>query len=291
MWSMPVSELLEDGSTRLSDDDGSFVFRRPRPGILVVRFVGQDSGQFGEGPFEEMEAEAARFGPLHIFLDTSLADVTEVDVVTRWTSWLRALPVWVRAIEILHGSQVTGLSVAIAAHLARRDRLKAYADQPRFEAVIRQAAPSFVGLDAPLPAALPTVRHEHHDGRDTFRSDSASLSVRSAGPGRVMLTLGGFDRGEFGGTPFDEIRRRTDPHLGLHLLLDLRDARGAARHVADCWTQWFATHRPSLKAVDVLVGSRGVHVAVAVAQHFSGTDDLVRIHRDPARFDEATARS
>ena len=289
---MPVRELLEDGSTRLHDDEGAFVFRRPRPGALVVRFVGRDSGQFGEKPFEEMEAEAARFGPLHIFLDTSPADVTEVDVVTRWTSWLRSLPVWVRAIEILHGQQMTGLNVAIAAHLARRDRLKAYADQPRFEAAIRRVAPSFVGLDAPLPAALPAVRHEHHEGgHDIYRSDSASLSVRSAAPGRVILTLGGFDRGEFGGTPFDEIRRRTDPRLGLHLLLDLRDARGAARHVADGWTQWFATHRRSLKAVDVLVDSRGVHVAVAFAQHFSGTDDLVRIHRDPARFDEATARS
>jgi hypothetical protein len=291
MWPMPVSELLEDGSTRLSDDAGAFVFRRPRPGVLVVRFVGRDGGQFGETPFEEMEAEAARFGPLHIFLDTSLADGADSEVVARWTNWLRALPVWVRTIEILHGSEMTGLNVAIAAHLARRDRLKAYADPPRFVAAIRQAAPSFAGFDVPLPPPCPSVRHEHRDGRDIFRSDSASLSVRSTGPGRVLLTLSGYDRGEFGGIPFDEIRRRTDPRLGLHLLLDLRDARGAAPHVAEGWTYWFATNRHSLKGVDVLVDNRTVHAAVAFAQHVSGTHGLVRIHRDPVRFDEALARS
>ena len=289
---MPVSELLEDGSTRLYNGDGAFVFRRPRPGILVVRFVGRDRGQFGERPFEEMEAEAARFGPLHVYLDTSLAEVSGVDVVARWTSWLRCLPAWIRAIDILHGSEMTGLNVAIAAHLARRpDRLTAYADAERFVAAIRQAVPSFAGLEAPLPPPLPPVRQEHHHDSDVFRSDSASLAVRSAGRGRVMMTFGGYDRGEFGGTPFDEIRRRTDARLGLHLLLDLREARGAARHVADGWTHWFATQRRVLRAVDVLVDSRSVYTAVAYAQHVSGTQDLIRIHRDPARFEEGMARS
>lgn len=289
---MPASEFLEDGSTHLYDDAGAFVFRRPRPGVLVVRFAGRDTGQFGERPFDEMEAEAARFGPLRIFLDTSPADVAEVDVVARWSSWLRALPVWVQAIDILHGSEMTGLNVAIAAHLARRDRLQSYADPQRFVARIRQEDPPFSGLDAPLAPPLPPVQHERHpDGSDTFCSPSARLAVRSAAPGRMVLTLGGYDRGEFGGTPFDEIRRRTDPRLGLHLLLDLREARGAARHVADGWTHWFATHRRSLNAVDVLVDDRSVHAAVAFAQHRSDTHDLVRIHRDPARFDEALAPS
>jgi hypothetical protein len=105
------------------------------------------------------------------------------------------------------------------------------------------------------------------------------------------MTISGYDRGEFGGTPFDEIHRRIDPRVGLHLLLDLREARGATAHVADAWAQWFAAHRRDLRSVDVLVNVQSVHVAVTFARHLSGTGDLIRIHRDAARFDEAMARS
>lgn len=289
---MPVRELLEDGSTRLYDSDGAFLFRRPRPALLVVGFAGRDLGQFGEGPFEEMEAEAARFGPLHLYMDTSHAEVSDVDVVNRWTGWLRHLPVWVRTLDLLHGSEMTGLNVAIAAHLAHRPgRVKAYTNPQRFVTVLRQALPSFAGLDAPLPPALPAVQQGQDHGSDVFRSGSATLAVRSLAPGRVLMTFSGYDRGEFGGTPFDEIRRRTDPRIGLHLLLDLREARGAAAHVAEAWAQWFATHHHALRAVDVLVNSHSVQFAVSFAQHVSGTRNLIRVHRDPIRFAESMDRS
>jgi hypothetical protein len=284
--------LLEDGSTRLSDPDGAFLFRRPRPGVLLIAISGRDVGQFGEIPFEEMEAEAARFGPLAIYLDTSGAEVAGAEVVTRWTGWLRQLPVWVRSLDILHGGETTGLNVAIAAHLARRPgRLTAHDDRERFVRAVRQAAPSFSGPDVPPPPPLPAVRREHHGDSDVFRAGTATLTVRSLGPARVLVTIGGYDRGEFGGTPFDEIHRRTDARPGLQLLLDLREARGAAAHVAEAWTQWFATHRRAMSSVDVLVDSQSVHVAVNFAQHLSGTGDLIRIHRDATRFEEAMARS
>ena len=61
--------------------------------------------------------------------------------------------------------------------------------------------------------------------------------------------------------------------------------------MAEAWTQWFATHRRTMRWVDALVDSQSVHVAVNFAQHLSGTGDLIRIHRDAARFEEAMARS
>ena len=71
-------ELFEDGSTRLSIAEAAFVFRRPRPGVLVVTGTGWDRGQFGDVPFEEIEAEGARFGPLELFIDTSGMEFVEV---------------------------------------------------------------------------------------------------------------------------------------------------------------------------------------------------------------------
>ena len=285
-------ELLEDGSSRLFDAEAAFLFRRPRPGVLVVSGSGRDRGQFGDVPFEEIEAEAARFGPLDLFIDTSGLEFADGAVVGRWTAWFRQLPPSVRSLGILHGAEMTGLNVAVAAHLARHSgRLRVHPHRSRFEHDIRQVARDFAGLDAPLPLALPPARDtETTAGVVTLEATSARLEVRPIGVGRVLATIEGYDRGEFGRTPFDEIHRLARTGSGWRLFLDLRAARGATAHVADAWTRWFASQRGVLEAVDVLVESRSVHVAVSYAQHSSGTHHLIRVHRDPTSFEAAVAR-
>jgi hypothetical protein len=283
--------LFEDGSTRLSDAEGAFLFRRPRPGVLVVSGSGRDRGQFEDSPFEEIEGDGARFGPIDLFIDTSALEFADAAVVRRWTAWLRQLPASVRSLGILHGAEMTGLNVAVAAHLARlAGRLRVQPDRRRLEQAIRQVASSFIGLDAPLPAALPPARRtETATGIVTLEGTSARLEVQPMRAGRVLVSMEGYDRGEFGGTPFDEIHRRAGTPSGWRLFLDLRAARGATVHVSDAWTGWFASHRRILEAVDILVESRTVHVAVSYAHHSSGTHHLARLHRRSHSFEEALA--
>lgn len=180
-----VRELLEDGSTLLSDDDGAFLFRRPRPGLLVIGISGRDVGQFGEAPFEEMEAEAARFGRLAIYLDTSATDVAGADVVTRWTGWLRQLPVWVRSLDILHGRETTGLNVAIAAHLARRPgRLTAHDDRQRFaKAVVKRRRRSPAWMSRLHRRFPPSAGSATAIATSSGRARQSSRCARSARPG------------------------------------------------------------------------------------------------------------
>jgi hypothetical protein len=286
-------ELLEDGSNRLIDAEGALLFRRPRPGVLVMSGSGRDRGQFGDVPFRDIEAEAFRFRPLDLFIDSSGLDLADRAVVSRWTAWLRELPGSVQSLGILHGSGMTGVNVAVAAHLARHPgRLRVRRDRARFEQDIHEVAPSFAGLDAPLAPALTPARHtETADGRALLEASSARLEIRSLRVGRVVVTIEGYDRGEFGATPFDEIHRRAGTQSGWRLFLDLRSARGAAAHVADAWTRWFASQRPALEAVDVLVESRTVHVAVTYARHVSGTHHLISVHRDQASFEAAKGRA
>jgi hypothetical protein len=282
-------ELLEDGSTRLIDAEGALLFRRPRPGVLVMSGSGRDRGQFGDVPFRDIEAEASRFEPLDLFIDTSGLDFVDSAVVSRWTAWLRELPASVHSLGILHGADMTGVNVAVAAHLARHaGRLRVHPDRTRFEDDIHRVAPMFAGLDAPLaPAMTPARRTETADGGVILEASSARLEVRPLRVGHVVVTIEGYDRGEFGATPFDEIHRRAGAQTGWRLFLDLRSARGAAAHVADAWTRWFASQRPALEAVDVLVESRTVHVTVSYARHVSGTHHLIRVHRDQGSFEAA----
>jgi hypothetical protein len=285
-------ELFEDGSNRLIDAEGAFLFRRPRAGVLVMSGSGRDRGQFGDAPFRDIEAEAVRFGPLDLFIDASALDFVDGDVVSRWTVWLRELPGSVQSLGILYGADVTGLNVAVAAHRARLPgRLRVHPDRVRFEHDIRRVAPDFAGLDAPLaPLLAPARQMDAAAGGVILEAPSARLEVRRLRVGRVLVTIEGYDRGEFGAAPFDEIHRRAGTHAGWRLFLDLRAARGATAHVAEAWTRWFASQRPALEAVDVLVESRTVHVAVSYARHVSGTHQLIRVHRDPASFEAAKDR-
>jgi hypothetical protein len=285
-------ELFEDGSSRLSDADGTFMFRRPRPGVLVVTGTGSDRGQFDELPFAEIEAEGARFGPLELFIDTSGLEFVERAVVNRWTTWLQHLPNSVGSLGIVHGGEMTGLNVAVAAHLARQSgRLRTYPDRGRFEQAIRQADSGFAGLDTPPPAVLrPARRTETAAGVVALEATSARLEIQPLFAGRVLVTIEGYDRGEFGGTPFDEIQRCVGTEREWRLFLDLRAARGATGPVAAAWTRWFASHRHVLQAVDILAESQTVHVAVSYAHHSSGTHHVARVHRDPESFRAALAR-
>ena len=285
-------ELFEDGSIRLSDAEGAFLFRRPQPGVLVVTGTGSDSGQFDDLPFAEIEAEGGRFRPLALFIDASGLEFVERSVVSRWTGWLQQLPVSVGSLDILHGEEMTGLNVAVAAHLARHSgRLRTHPDRRRFEQAVRLAASDFAGLDAPLPPLVqPARRTETAPGVVTLEAASARVEIERLSAGRVLVTIGGYDGGEFGGMPFDEIARCLKPESQWRLFLDLRAARGAAGPVASAWTRWFASHRHVLQAVDILAESQTVHVAVAYAHHNSRTHHVARLHRDPESFQDALAR-
>lgn len=57
------------------------------------------------------------------------------------------------------------------------------------------------------------------------------------------------------------------------------------------WTQFFPLNREHLKRVSVLVGSKAVHLTVAIAQRLSRTGNLIQIHSDPQTFAAQLAKS
>jgi hypothetical protein len=54
--------------------------------------------------------------------------------------------------------------------------------------------------------------------------------------------------------------------------------------VSDDWTHFFSLNRRDLRRVSVLVGSKVVHLTIAIAQHLSRTGDLIQIYSDPETF-------
>jgi hypothetical protein len=101
----------------------------------------------------------------------------------------------------------------------------------------------------------------------------------------LHVTISGHDTGQFGTSTLDEIYAAINREGVIELFVDAREAFGAAVSVSDEWTRFFAQNRDKLSRVHVLVGSKVVHLTVAIAQHLSRTGNLIQIYSDPEIFD------
>jgi hypothetical protein len=127
------------------------------------------------------------------------------------------------------------------------------------------------------------------EGVVRLAAEGCSFEFRRTGPGILLATIRGLDRGQLGATTLDEITAAMSREGRLELFVDAREAVGATVSVSDEWTRFFATHQPRLRHVHVLAGSKAVQLTVAIAQHLSRTGELIQIYSDPALFEARLA--
>jgi hypothetical protein len=127
-------ETLTDGSLRLSANGCTFLYRRPRPGVLLVVISGDDAGQFGTATLDEIAAAIGRQRPLELFVDAREAFGAAVSVSDDWTRFFASNRTSLSRVHVLVGSKVVYLTVAIAQHLSRTGNLiQIYSDPEIFE--------------------------------------------------------------------------------------------------------------------------------------------------------------
>lgn len=56
------------------------------------------------------------------------------------------------------------------------------------------------------------------------------------------------------------------------------------------WAGWLRTHKPQLRDINMLTGSRFVQVTAEFVRRFAGLQGVMRIYTEPAAFDEALAK-
>jgi hypothetical protein len=134
-------EVLTDGAVRLESDGSAFVFSRPKVGVLVVTITGYDRGQFGTAPLDEIASALRVAAPVQLFVDARNAVGATVRVSEDWTSFLSRHREELERVHVLAGSKMVELTVAIARHLSRTDRLiQIYSDPALFEAQLAAAS-------------------------------------------------------------------------------------------------------------------------------------------------------
>lgn len=122
------------------------------------------------------------------------------------------------------------------------------------------------------------------NGTVRLTAEECSFVFSRPAPGILLVTVAGHDRGQFGMGALDEIVCTLNRERPLELFVDTREAVGVAVNVRQDWTRFFAGNRANLSAVHVLTRSKIVHLAVAVAQLFSRTGDLIRLYSQPEAF-------
>lgn len=128
------------------------------------------------------------------------------------------------------------------------------------------------------------VREELPDGDVRLADPACTFLFHRLRPAALLVTITGHDRGQFGTRSLDEVRLEILRHRPLELFIDASEAVGATARVSEEWTRFFSLNREHLKRVSVLVGSKAVHLTVAIAQHLSRTGNLIQIYSDPETF-------
>jgi hypothetical protein len=133
-------DVLPDGSVRLSAGDTAFLFARPAAGVLVVTITGYDKGQLGTAPLDELDSVLRVAAPIELFIDARNAVGATVRVSEDWTRFLSRHRAELTHVHVLASSKAVELTVAIARHLSRTDKLiQIYSDPTIFEAQLTAA--------------------------------------------------------------------------------------------------------------------------------------------------------
>jgi hypothetical protein len=133
-------EVLPDGSVRMKSGGTEFVFARPSASVLVVTVAGYDKGQLGTAPLDEIGSVLRVAAPVHLFVDARNGVGATARVSEDWTRFLTRHAADLAHVHVLVGSKMLELTIAIARHLSRIDRLmQIYSDPAIFETQLEAA--------------------------------------------------------------------------------------------------------------------------------------------------------
>lgn len=114
--------------------------RRPAAGIVVVTFLGTDTGELGEAPFLELDRDLEQQPAIELFIDARQARAASVDVSGRWASWMRTHQARLTRVHMLTATRFIELSANMVKRFANLgDRMTVYSDQAEFDAALAAA--------------------------------------------------------------------------------------------------------------------------------------------------------
>jgi hypothetical protein len=140
-------ETLEDGSVRLVSEQCSFFYQRPRPGVVFMRIVGTDKGEFGTAPMDELREDIRRYAPIEMFIEMDEITGANLPVQEAWTGWFSRNRPALKSVSILTRNKFMHFTAEVVKFFSRTGELiRVYLEPQPFEEALKRAAPDFTGL-------------------------------------------------------------------------------------------------------------------------------------------------
>jgi hypothetical protein len=135
-------ETMEDGAVRLASERCSFTYQRPRPGVVFIRIVGNDKGEFGTAPMDELREDLRRYAPIELFFEMDEEAGANMPVQETWTEWFSANRPALKSVSILTHSKYMHFTAEVVKFFSRTGELiRVYLDPAPFEEALLRAAP------------------------------------------------------------------------------------------------------------------------------------------------------
>lgn len=126
-----------DGEAFFESDHCSLTIRRPAPRVVLVSFVGNDVGQFGDEPFQVLASHIERDGAVELFIDARGGVAASMDVSGEWARWLASHKRHLRHVSMLTGSRFIQLSASFVRKFADMGELmRLYTEPAAFEGAL-----------------------------------------------------------------------------------------------------------------------------------------------------------
>ena len=143
-------EALEDGAVRLSSERCRFTYRRLRPGVVSLLIEGQDRGEFGTAPMDELREDLSRYAPVELFIEMDDATGAIVPVQEAWTGWFSENRSALKSVSILTRSKYMHFTAEVVKLFSRTGELiRVYLDPRSYEEAMARAAPGSIRPGAP----------------------------------------------------------------------------------------------------------------------------------------------
>ena len=135
-------ETLEDGSVRLSGDRCAYIYRRLRPDVVFIRIQGDDKGELGEAPRDELREDLRRYAPVELFFEMDESTGANLPVQEAWTEWFSGNRSGLKSVSILTRSKYMHFTAEMVKFFSRTGELiRVYLDPEPFHEALQRAAP------------------------------------------------------------------------------------------------------------------------------------------------------
>lgn len=120
-----------------------------------------------------------------------------------------------------------------------------------------------------------------------FEGVHCSIVLEQPAESVILLRITGTDTGELGDAPMRALNDWLATSDPVSFFIDARAVRGASIDVSSEWASWLSSHRPQLRSVTMLTGSRFIQITAEFVRRFADLNGIMWVCTEPAVFDLA----